>query len=471
MKLWQKIYLFSTLLLIFTLNIAGFLLIQRFHNNLIKQEVDKSLNEHNLIISELNFNATLIHKYSSYPFNLERSISSLMSPYSISTHNNSFYQILDSNYNLIYTDPNFPISPSREEFENLSDGKTYYIIRPIDESYYLYICRLSTIHNKPTIIYYAKDLSMLYAEKYHYYTFFFKLDIIICCIFAFFMLFISRLITRPIHTLIRSTKEITSGKYSARVQINSKDEFKILANHFNLMAQTIEDKMMALELSNEAKETFIQNFTHELKTPLTSIIGYANFMRTSKYNEALFMQATDYIYKEGKRLEQMAFKMMDLIYTQSEQINLELKDLLEVITDTKTAFEPRLTAQSITLDIQGSSAFIMLDEILIQMLLSNLLENAIKASKPNSKILMTIIQDTTQVTLSITDYGIGIPTEHLKQLCEPFYVVDKARSRKNNGVGIGLSICQKIAILHHANLTIKSQVDYGTTVSLTFTTF
>ena len=95
----------------------------------------------------------------------------------------------------------------------------------------------------------------------------------------------------------------------------------MLSNHFNLMAQTVEDKINELEVSNIEKETFINNLTHELKTPLTSIIGYANLIRTSKYNEELFFEAADYIYKEGKRLEQMAFKMMDLIYANRKKSN------------------------------------------------------------------------------------------------------------------------------------------------------
>ncbi|MBE6024653.1 MAG: HAMP domain-containing histidine kinase [Cellulosilyticum sp.] len=468
MKLWQKIYLFSMLLLIFTLNISGFLLVQRFHNHLIKVEVDKCLTQQQRVLSELSFNTNLMMKYSSsIPFSLERSISSLMSPYGNSL-TDGVYQILDTQHNVIYTDTFFPVPASHKELENLSTDITNYIIRSSNHQYYLYIAQLSEIHHTPIILYYAKDLSSLYAEKHHYYNFFIKLDIIICCVFAFFMFFISRLITNPISTLITSTKQISLGKYSERVILHSNDEFKILAEHFNSMAQTVEDKIKDLELSNENKETFIHNFTHELKTPLTSIIGYANLMRSAKYNEAIFIQATDYIYTEGKRLEQMAFKMMDLIYADTQKIQLVPKDLLKIIIDTKASFEPKLHEHEIEVNIQGPSTILMLDEILIHMLISNLLENAIKASSPCSSIEITILPDTQTTTLSIRDHGIGIPAEHLSQLCDAFYVVDKARSRAYNGAGIGLSICQKIATLHHATLAIESQPGEGTTLLLTF---
>ena len=469
MKLWQKIYLFSTLLLVLTLNIAGFLLIHKLHNNLITQEVEQNLQQHLLMTSELEFSASLMNRFNlDEPFNLEHSIGSLMTPHYTNTKGRSLYQILDTNHQIIYTDTDFPIPTSQEELLDLSSHKTQYIIRTINQEHYLYIGRLFQLHTTPVILYSATNLTPLYEEKYHYYTFFIKLDLIICCNFAFFMYFISRQITKPIQSLIQSSCHIANGQYTERVQLNSKDEFKTLATQFNLMANTIEDKIKALELSNEAKETFIHNFTHELKTPLTSIIGYANLMRTSKYNEELFTQASHYIYQEGKRLEQLSFKMMDLIYTKSEQTEFVSKDLLVLIENVKSTLEPKLMEHAIHLEIEGTKTILMLDELLMHMLLTNLIENAIKASKPNSVIKVNLSSTEQSAILRITDYGIGIPSHHLEKLHEPFYVVDKSRSRQHNGAGIGLSICYEIIKRHHAKMGIHSQPEQGTTVQIEF---
>ena len=467
MKLWQKIYLFSTLLLVLTLNISGFLLIQRFHTHLIQAEINKCISQQQSTVAELDYSASLLHSDASTPFNIYLSINSLMSPYERSL-SDGCYQILDPDGNLIYTSFSFPTPNSFEDLDGLTADSTHYIIRNVGENSFLYISQLCTLQDTPIILYYAKDITSLIQEKYNYYSFFIKLDLIICFTFAMFMFFISYFITQPINTLINSTKKITEGHYEERAKLSSKDEFNTLATHFNLMAETIEENINELKLSNENKELFINNFTHELKTPLTSIIGFANLMRTSKYNEAIFEEATQFIYSEGKRLEKMAFKMMDLIYAKSTTLKLVPIDLMTVVLGIKYSLEPKLTKRKLTLHIQGSSAILPLDEILIHMLITNLVENAMKASKPYSTIDIAIHSLQDKIALSVTDYGIGIPKEHLSKLFDPFYMVDKARSRANHGAGIGLSICQKIAELHQAELTITSEVNHGTTVTLLF---
>jgi len=471
MKLWLKIYLFSLLLLIFTLNIAGFVLIQKLHNNLLEKEVEKCLSEEKLTASELRINSLSLKRiYSDTSKNI--SISNLISEYASSINleevHNGNIEILDSQNEILYSDMEFPVSNEKEELENLSEGEIKYIIRTLDNKQYLYVSSLVSVYNSQIKIHYAKDISSIYIEKMNQYTLFLKLDILICSLFAVFMFFISRLITKPINTLIESTQKISLGRYSERVRIKSKDEFNVLSNHFNMMAQTIEDKINELEISNIEKETFINNLTHELKTPLTSIIGYANLIRTSKYNEELFFEATDYIYKEGKRLEQMAFKMMDLIYTKNQEFKLTPEKVMRIIYEVEKALIVKLKDKNIDLIIESDECILDLDKDLIKMALCNLVENAIKASENNSKIYVKVSDLNNKTSISIMDSGSGMAKEHLDKIWQPFYVVDKARSRKSNGAGIGLSICKKIAEVHNADIKINSELGKGTEVTLTF---
>ena len=471
MKLWLKIYLFSLLLLIFTLNITGFVLIQKLHNNLLEKEVEKCLSEEKLTVSQLRINSTSLRRiYSDTSINL--SISTLISEYASSINledgNNGNIEILDSQDKILYSDMKFPVSNEKEELENLSEGGTNYIIRTLDNKQYLYVSNLVSVYNSQIKIHYAKDISSIYIEKMNQYALFLKLDILICSLFAVFMFFISRLITKPINTLIASTQKISLGQYSERVVLKSKDEFNVLSNHFNLMAQTIEDKINELEISNIEKETFINNLTHELKTPLTSIIGYASLIRTSKYNEELFFEAADYIYKEGKRLEQMAFKMMDLIYAKTQEIKLTPEKIMPIIYEAEKALIVKLKDKNINLIIEGEECILDLDKDLIEMAVCNLVENAIKASDNNSKIYLKVSDLNNKTSISIMDFGSGMAKEHLEKIWQPFYVVDKARSRKSNGAGIGLSICKKIAEVHNAAIKINSELGKGTEVTLTF---
>lgn len=473
MKLWLKIYLFSLLLLILTLNLAGFILIQKLHNNVLEKEVNKCIAEQKFISSQLRINSISLQKISlDYSPDINRPISTLMCEYNSTINNEDGnrgeIEILDLQNKILYSDVKFPVSDKKNELEELSQGTVKYIIRTLDNKQYLYVSSLIDVYNIPIKIHYAKDISNIYTDKMNYYTLFIKLDILICSIFAIFMFFISRLITKPIDTLITSTQKISLGQYSERVRIKSKDEFNVLSNHFNLMAQTVEDKINELELSNVEKETFINNLTHELKTPLTSIIGYANLIRTSKYDEKLFFEAADYIYKEGKRLEQMAFKMMNLIYTKNQEFKLTPEKIMRIIYEVQKLLIVKLNDKNIDLIIEGEECILDLDKDLIEMALCNLVENAIKASENNSKIYLKVSDLNNKTSISIIDFGSGMAKDHLDKIWQPFYVVDKARSRKSNGAGIGLSICKKIAEVHNADIAIDSELGKGTVVILTF---
>lgn len=474
MKLWQKIYIFSLLLLILTINSSGIILIQKFHNDSLEKEIKKCISEQKAISSQLRINSLYMKKiYSNIDFDINTLIGISMNEYNNSTNDENGQdeniEILDSNDKILYSDMKFPASGEMQELEKLSLEKVNYIIRTIDDKQYLYVSSLVNFNNDSIKIHYAKDISNIYIQKMNQYAFFIKLDILICSIFALFMFFISRLITKPINSLIASTKKISLGQYSERVNIKSKDEFNVLSNNFNIMAQTIEDNINTLKVSNIEKETFINNLTHELKTPLTSIIGYANLIRTSKYNEELFFEAADYIYKEGKRLEQMTFKMMNLIYAKTQEIKLAPEKIMPIIYEVEKSLSVNLKEKNIDLIIEGEECILDVDKDLINMALGNLLENAIKASENNSKIFLKISVLNNKTFISIEDFGSGISKEHLDKIWQPFYVVDRARSRKSNGAGIGLSICKKIAEVHNAEIKINSELGRGTEVTMIFT--
>lgn len=474
MKLWLKIYLFSLLLLVFTLNLAGFILIQKLHNDLLEKEVDKCIAEQKFISSQLSVNSLYMQKiYSDTASDINILIGTLMDEYNRSRNSENEQhgdiEILDAKDKTLFSDMKFPDSNEKKELETLSEGKINYIIRTVDDEQYLYVSSLVKVNNSEVKVHYARDISSIYIEKMNQYALFMKLDILICSLFAVFMFFISRLITKPINTLIASTQKISMGKYSERVGIKSKDEFKVLSNNFNLMAQTIEDKINELEISNIEKETFINNLTHELKTPLTSIIGYANLIRTSKYNEELFFEASDYIYKEGKRLEQMAFKLMDLIYAKTQEIKLTPEEIMPIIHEVEKVLLTKLQKKNIDLNIEGEDCILDVDKDLIKIAICNLVDNSIKASESNSEIKLKVSVLHDKTIISIKDTGSGISKEHLDKIWQPFYVVDKARSRKSNGAGIGLSICKKIAEVHNAEIKINSELGKGTEVTIIFT--
>lgn len=469
MKLWQKFYIITLILIILASNLIGFLFIQHSHNNILKKEIDSSIMEQKFVSYQIKLSLSDFEESSS--ISIERFILKMMEKYTKSINYNLNYQILNNNNELIYKDIDFPHSKNNPELENISFNNTNYIIKPINGKYYLYICSMIDNTNIPLKVHCAKDISSLYEDNRSNWILFLKIDLFISILFAVGMLLISKYLTRPIEELTFFTKEITSGNYSHRVKIESKDELGILADNFNFMTETIQNSILELKSENEKKEEFINNFTHELKTPLTSIIGYSNFIKTSKYDEKIFFEASNYIYSEAKYLEKISFKLMDFIYSKKSNLELNQINIIDVFKDVENTLSQKLISKNIDLIIISPNQNLSLDYDLIKILLKNLIDNSIKASSQNSKILIRGICNPNKFIVSIEDFGVGIPKENLDRILEPFYVVDKSRSRRNNGIGLGLSICHEIIKAHNAELTISSQLNLGTTISISFDYF
>ncbi|NWK72681.1 HAMP domain-containing protein, partial [Bacillus paramycoides] len=184
--------------------------------------------------------------------------------------------------------------------------KRKYIIRDVENKTLLFVTSLININGEDLKFSYVRDVTYIYEDQKEQYNFYIRLSISITIILAIGMYMLSRYITRPIEKLINITQIVSKGNYSKRVEIDSKDEIGILAENFNEMAAAVEQKISELEMKAAEKQRFIDNLTHELKTPLTSIIGYADFLRLTAYNEQIFIEGLNHIFKEGKRLEELS---------------------------------------------------------------------------------------------------------------------------------------------------------------------
>lgn len=470
MKFWQRIYIFSLILFIFTFNFAGILIIEKIHNETLKREVDRCLSEHLSIYSGVNLSLPVYNTLKRYSRNIssdDEILSKAINDYYKKYNDKNVYvEIIDANNKSVFSNINFKMPDKREELKSLQPDTRQYIIKDIGNKSFIFISNLININNKSYTFTYVRNISEIYKERETEYVFFIKLDLVVSLVFMVFMYFVSKYITKPIQNLIGATKRIIKGNFSEKVEINSKDEIGILAENFNIMTEVVEEKINELERNNNEKQRFIDNLTHELKTPLTSIIGYANLLRTTKYNEEIFIDGLDYIYKEGKRLEKLSFKLMDLILLKKEEFKLQNESIKNIAFEVKGSLLPKLIEKNINLVINDNDLELLMERDLMKVLLSNLIDNAIKASKVNSEIHIGINKDNYEVV--IQDYGIGIPEEHLDKIFEPFYMIDKSRTRANNGAGLGLSICKRILDIHNGSFKVESEVDKGTSVRLIF---
>lgn len=272
---------------------------------------------------------------------------------------------------------------------------------------------------------------------------------------------------KPLRKLTRVSEKIAGGDYALRSQIHTGDEVGDLSRSFDHMAETVEQKISDLEETARRREMLLGALTHEMKTPMTAIIGFSGSLLSMPLTEEGRLEAAHEINEAAKRTERLSQKLMQLISMQENPVVLkkaiDAKELLEKVC---TALTPAAKEKQIKLQTKLQTDILTGDPDLLFSLLTNFTDNAIKASPENTVICLTADTSNGLQTVSVIDQGSGIPADQIALVSEPFYRVDKARSRKLGGAGLGLSLCQMIAQAHGGRLDIQSEVGKGTTISM-----
>lgn len=250
--------------------------------------------------------------------------------------------------------------------------------------------------------------------------------------------------------------------------IATNDEVGNLALQFNLMAAEIESKIQQLEEESLRQQRFVDNLTHELRTPLTSIIGYAELLQKIDYQPETFQKGLGYIYSEGKRMLNLNKMLMELTYYREGELTFEnypMRSLCQEAVDT-IAFKAQEMAADIR--IEGDDFVLPMAHDLMKSVLINLLDNALKASEQGQVITILLTCGADQNSVAVIDQGRGMKAADLERIKEPFYRVDKARSRQNGGLGLGVAIGSQIIERHGGTLHYSSVEGKGTTATITF---
>lgn len=364
----------------------------------------------------------------------------------------------------------------------MNSSFTYKEMKPSDENtcnsiiwrennnYYLQLCSSMDINtenldiSQMDIVY---DITSVYAARAQEQNTFRLLLIAIFVVGSITSMIAASLLTKPLEKLSSLAQHISHGDYSARLHIHSGDEIEALANDFNNMADTIEDNISELHFSMEKQEQFMGSFAHELKTPMTSIIGYADLLRSQNMSEDETNEAANYIFSEGKRLESLSLKLLDLLVVKNQETILTPTDPALAVRNVINVMKPELAKEHITLKSSCRKGCCMMDIDLFQSLIINIIDNARKAIDDNGLIHVAgTVRDDNYVII-IKDNGWGMPPEEITRISEAFYRIDKSRSRAQGGAGLGLAICSKIAEIHQAKIKYKSAVGRGTVVTIT----
>ena len=241
-------------------------------------------------------------------------------------------------------------------------------------------------------------------------------------------------------------------------------------------AESIHADRILRENNEKMRQDFTANVSHELKTPLTSISGYAELIETGIAKPEDVPGFAQKIHGEASRMIQLVndilqLSSLDNVSETSSMPEMEVVDLLDVAKECVERQKLNARHAYITLTYLGESAPVRGNRNLLDELCQNLCDNAIRYNRPGGKVqIVTACTRDGHCSLTVTDNGIGIPRESQSSVFERFYRVDKSRSKATGGTGLGLAIVKHMALIHGARIKLESQVDVGTTITVTFPT-
>lgn len=342
-----------------------------------------------------------------------------------------------------------PLDP-RKLIGTPEPGEQICVSMDMDVNYYM-IARSIDIMSQQYTIYLVSDISDAHAKVRN-------MRIITAAMLAMTAIIVAAITAhsvrrslKPLGELRNTAKSIAQGKYDLRAHIDTGDEVASLAESFNDMADAVQSRIDELTEESERRRILLGALAHELKTPMTAIIGFAESMLRLPLSEEQRRSSLERIVSAGKRTERMSQKLMQLLAIRENARIVRRKFALDALG----AELAHLYDGRVHICAAGSMYG---DRDLLFSLVQNLINNALSAAAGAVNVSLS------PGMIEVSDDGRGIPPEHIARLTEPFYRVDKARSRMNGGAGLGLALCSAIAEAHGGRLNIDSVPGCGTTV-------
>jgi heavy metal sensor kinase len=272
-------------------------------------------------------------------------------------------------------------------------------------------------------------------------------------------LFLAGRVLKPVEQITRTAQKIEESDLSQRITVKNDDELGRLATTLNAMIERLE------EAFNRQRQ-FTADASHELRTPLAIMQAEATLALSKERTEADYRKSLETISQESTYMSSVIGKLLFLARSDAgkEQLNFEDVDIKELLTGLSTNIEALAQDKGIKFSVDAQESLIVNgDKVKLRQLFINILENAVRYTPADGAVSVSLVKKDENALATISDTGVGIPPEHLPHIFERFYRVDKARSKADGGVGLGLAIAKYIAESHKGTIEVESQVGKGTT--------
>ncbi len=454
MKLWQRVYLVALVIITIVVNVGFFGIIYFTYNQMLQEEKNRCSAE--FVMLRENISSDIAQMEKSVSLN-EEYFGKFITAY------NSYYKT-DT---LLFGVVDNMVVGAQEMREQLPDENGVYIKDEDQTTIYISQILDDNHHNYRIIMRRTLDdfdriwdtLKPLYIVG----------GIVLSLGVSLLLALLVRIVLKPMDKLEQAAKQVEAGDWSTRVNIKGNHELAKLGNQFNAMAGSVEENIRKLQ-------ELINNLAHEMNTPITSIQGFADYIRMSELSDDERNECLGYISNESIRLKEISAVLLSMAKMQNPEDIIKTRFSIKNMCNRLESICTREFAkENVKLQISCEVEYIQANEALVESLLRNLITNGYHAvlGKENALIEARIFAEKSALKIRVSDNGCGIEKVHLTHIFEPFYRVDKARSREMGGSGLGLPFCKKIVDMHNGTIEVKSELNKGTTflINLPFDNF
>lgn len=454
MKLWQKISLICTAVLLLTVAACSALLLANSRSSILSMTIGTTKKD--LANLETSFSSMVSYygKEDADPI-VKRA---LIRYYFAKLADNT--AVLISGDETLYS--NLVFDPQTVLPRDGLDGDNHYI-GTIQGRHVLVVGSNIPLFYENYTIYNVRDISDVYQNITGMIWRFGAISIAGILAGMLLIVLLVRYATRPLKDLGKTARVIARGQYGERATVRTGDEIGELAKDFNAMAGAVQTHFEEQKEIMQRQQLFIGAVTHEFKTPLTSVIGHAETLLYTHMPENVAAKSLSHIHEQCQWLERLTQKLLKLI-TIEEDIQTREESVKALFAAVSESVSETLGRRKVALEILCDIDTLPMDFDLMHSLFVNLVDNAAKASAAGQTVTVRAYDRTVEVI----DRGIGIPADELPRVIEPFYMVDKSRSRKLSGSGLGLALAKRIAEAHGAHMDIESTPGSGTTIKVIF---
>lgn len=461
MRLSWKLFIAATCVAMFIYMLFGGLLINVSFQSALNRQIDKVKNDNNMVQYAFQISyceLTVANRSDDAAEDILETISGN------GVFQNLDYRVYKEAGELLYGKQSPQIFDDVKEIQKIEQNA--YKIEKLSGRYFIGVISQVTIMGNVFYFEIVEDITGIYDDRTQLYGTYRMLMVAALAVFSIVISLVMHFMIRPLQDLSIVTRKMAKGDYSVRGTWVGDDEIGRLTEDFNGMADSLEEKICELTEAARKQEDFTSSFAHELKTPLTSIIGYADMLRSLDLSKEEEMEAAHYIYTQGKRLESLSFKLLDLIVMKNVPLDMKPVWVSKLVQDVKLLEDVNLKEKNISFCEEIEEGYVLGDYELLVSLVNNLVDNARKAVEICGQITVMGSRKDGMYYLTITDNGKGIANEELPKITEAFYMVDKSRSRKEGGTGLGLTLCSRILQIHSGSIQIESELGKGTVVTV-----